>query len=220
MLYTLVLRRASAPPARALRTCLQASVHMSTSAQVNRELRREQNSAYNCLLSILDDSRFVCEIAALYPGLPVFANLRCGLWYVQQAQHTCYFKSTDGHCGQWSFSTTRLNLHVAKAAAAAGGVIIVDATRRGKTFPVRERRSCRNAWPLRTMRVGLACCSKIRVRCHAWPVCTLVGAAQPSRTAGCSVQDHTDLGSDNQQRPFPAATSCEWPGRGQQQRCT
>lgn len=112
---------------------------MNTSAHINRELRREQNSAYNCLLSILDDSRFVDEIAALYPGLPVFANLRCGLWYVQQAQHTCYFKSTDGHCGQWSFSTTRLNLHVAKAAAAAGGAIIVDATRRGKTFPVRVK---------------------------------------------------------------------------------
>ena len=45
---------------------------------------------------------------------------------------TCYFKSTDGHNNNWSFSTVRLNLHVAEAAAAAGGALLVDATRRGK----------------------------------------------------------------------------------------
>ena len=49
---------------------------------------------------------------------------------------TCYFKSTDGHAGNWSFSLIRLNLHVALQAAAAGGCFVVDATRRGKTFPV------------------------------------------------------------------------------------
>lgn len=47
-----------------------------------------------------------------------------------------YFKSTDGHNGNWSFSCTRLNLHVAEVAARQGGVIIVDATRKGKRFPV------------------------------------------------------------------------------------
>ena len=41
---------------------------------------------------------------------------------------------TQGHNGQWSFSTTRLNLHVAEAAARKGGVMIVDATRKGKRF--------------------------------------------------------------------------------------
>lgn len=91
---------------------------------------------------------------------------------------TCYFKSTDGHNNNWSFSTgqagwaswqvavrswaveqavkqagalplqslaaqptppptsrcsaVRLNLNVAHAAAAAGGCVIVDATKRGK----------------------------------------------------------------------------------------
>ena len=30
---------------------------------------------------------------------------------------TCYFKSTDGHCNNWSFSGTRLNVHVAETAA-------------------------------------------------------------------------------------------------------
>ena len=53
---------------------------------------------------------------------------------------TCYFKSTDGHAGNWSFSLIRLNLHVALHAAAAGGCFVVDATRRGKTFPVRRHR--------------------------------------------------------------------------------
>lgn len=71
----------------------------------------------------------------LYPGLPCLANLRCGLWYQRAFDGTCYFKSTDGHSGNWAFSATRLNLHVARAAATAGGALIVDATRRGKAFP-------------------------------------------------------------------------------------
>jgi tRNA A64-2'-O-ribosylphosphate transferase len=50
------------------------------------------------------------QVCALYPTLPVFANLRCGLWYAPHARDTCYFKSTDGHNGNWSFSCTRLNL--------------------------------------------------------------------------------------------------------------
>eukprot|EP00898_Chlorokybus_atmophyticus_P006029 jgi/Chlat1/6427/Chrsp45S05949 len=43
--------------------------------------------------------------------------------------------SVDGHTGNWSFSATRLNMHVVKLAAKAGGCIIVDATRKGKRFP-------------------------------------------------------------------------------------
>ncbi|GAX78930.1 hypothetical protein CEUSTIGMA_g6369.t1 [Chlamydomonas eustigma] len=52
----------------------------------------------------------------------------------ENAHKTCYFKSTDGHYGNWSFSTTRLNWHVAMTAAYQGGALIVDATRKGKTF--------------------------------------------------------------------------------------
>jgi tRNA A64-2'-O-ribosylphosphate transferase len=49
---------------------------------------------------------------------------------------TCYFKSTDGHCNNWSFSATRLNVHVAEAAATRGGCVVVDATRSStKRFP-------------------------------------------------------------------------------------
>ena len=52
---------------------------------------------------------------------------------------TCYFKSTDGHCNNWMFSLTRLNMHVAMLAARKGGVMIVDATRKGKVSGVREQ---------------------------------------------------------------------------------
>ncbi|CAN0474608.1 unnamed protein product, partial [Ectocarpus sp. 8 AP-2014] len=66
---------------------------------------------------------------------PVFANLRNGLWYGKDWDGTCYFKSTDGHSRRWAFSYTRLNIHLAAAAAAAGGCIVVDSTRAGKRFP-------------------------------------------------------------------------------------
>lgn len=36
---------------------------------------------------------------------------------------------------RWAFSYTRLNVHLAAAAAASGGCIIVDSTRAGKKFP-------------------------------------------------------------------------------------
>lgn len=104
--------------------------------QVIKELKREENSLYNCINSIVIDTAFVQQIAGIYPELPVFANLRCGRWYTPDPDGTCYFKSTDGHFGEWNFSTTRLNLHLALSASKKGGCIVVDATRRGKTFPV------------------------------------------------------------------------------------
>ncbi|GIM09360.1 hypothetical protein Vretimale_13187 [Volvox reticuliferus] len=103
--------------------------------KVTRQLKKEQSSLYNCVASVLSDAAFVSEVRALYPALPLLANLRCGLWYTRQADGTCYFKSTDGHNGNWSFSCTRLNWHVCELAAKQGGVIIVDATRKGKRFP-------------------------------------------------------------------------------------
>ena len=110
--------------------------------RVLRQLKKEDSSLFNCACSVSNDASFVEEVSKLYPHLPVVANLRCGLWYVRQGDPTCYFKSTDGHNGNWSFSTTRLNLHVAELAAAKGGCIIVDATRRGKTFPVFDLHTC------------------------------------------------------------------------------
>lgn len=78
-----------------------------------RTIKRRQNTLYNALRSIYDDSIFVGEISQLWPQLPLLANLRCGLWYSSKFHSTCYFKSTDGHTNNWSFNTSRLNLHVA-----------------------------------------------------------------------------------------------------------
>ena len=81
-----------------------------------RRIKRSDNSLYNSLRSIYEDSVFVSEIAALWPELPLVANLRCGLWYSSRFHSTCYFKSTDGHTNNWAFSTSRLNLHLARIA--------------------------------------------------------------------------------------------------------
>ena len=104
--------------------------------RVVKDLKRQENSLHNCLNSIISDTSFVYQISGLYPRLPLFANLRCGRWYTPEPNGTCYFKSTDGHFGEWSFSHTRLNWHIALAAAQNSGCVIVDATRRGKVFPV------------------------------------------------------------------------------------
>ncbi|XP_050219832.1 uncharacterized protein C3F10.06c [Mercurialis annua] len=100
-----------------------------------RSIKKRDNNLYNALKSISEDSIFVGEIAQLWPELPLLANLRCGLWYFPKFYGTCYFKSTDGHTNNWSFNTSRLNLHVAQLAGQKGGCIIVDSTRKGKRFP-------------------------------------------------------------------------------------
>ncbi|RZR95321.1 hypothetical protein BHM03_00024153 [Ensete ventricosum] len=84
--------------------------------RASRSIKRMDNSVYNALRSIYEDSTFVAEIAGLWPSLPLVANLRCGLWYAPRFEATCYFKSTDGHTNNWCFSTSRLNLHLAQLA--------------------------------------------------------------------------------------------------------
>ncbi|THU52410.1 hypothetical protein C4D60_Mb10t03700 [Musa balbisiana] len=103
--------------------------------RASRSIKRMDNSLYNALRSIYEDSTFVAEIAGLWPSLPLVANLRCGLWYAPRFEATCYFKSTDGHTNNWCFSTSRLNLHLARLAGQRGGCLIVDSTRKGKRFP-------------------------------------------------------------------------------------
>ncbi|MCD7464830.1 hypothetical protein HAX54_053482 [Datura stramonium] len=103
--------------------------------KASRTIKRSENTLYNALRSIYEDSIFVGEISLLWPELPLLANLRCGLWYSQKFHSTCYFKSTDGHTNNWSFNTSRLNLHVALLAGQKGGCMIVDSTRKGKRFP-------------------------------------------------------------------------------------
>jgi tRNA A64-2'-O-ribosylphosphate transferase len=118
--------------------------HQPSITSVLRAVKRAEHGILNCIASIVHDCEFVHDVATAFTPFPLLPNLRCGLWYAPAPAtagftDTCYFKSTDGHSGEWSFSTARLNLHVAQIAALHGGVCIVDATRRGKSFPVRRK---------------------------------------------------------------------------------
>lgn len=99
-------------------------------------LKRSALSITNRLSSITKDSEFVAEVAASY-GLPLVANERCGSWYipVELKESSVYFKSTDGHMGEWAFSLRRLNLQLLDVLSQRGGCVIVDSTRRGKSMP-------------------------------------------------------------------------------------
>ena len=65
---------------------------------------------------------------ALTYKLPCIANERCGSWYIppQLKAGSAYFKSTDGHHGQWGFSTRRLNLHILEVIGEKGGWVSYD----------------------------------------------------------------------------------------------
>lgn len=101
--------------------------------EVLKDLRREAHGVRGRFQSIIHDNRFVSQ----YAQLPLVANERCGLWYVQPSQlaDTAYFKSTDGHTGQWMFSLRRLNFHMLPLVAREGAVVLVDSTRKGKLMP-------------------------------------------------------------------------------------
>lgn len=101
-----------------------------------KQLHKSTLSIPNRLRSIQKDAEFVREVAAAYQ-LPVIANERCGSWYVPPdiKAGSAYFKSTDGHTGQWSFSLRRLNLQVLGIVGQSGGCVVVDSTRRGKVMP-------------------------------------------------------------------------------------
>ena len=123
-------------------------------------LKRSTLCTTNRLHSIHHDSLFVQDVASRY-NLPLIANERCGSWYIppEQKAGSAYFKSTDGHWGQWGFSTRRLNLQILNMIGKSGGFvksmcstnnncwlmgiradwcyrcIIIDSTRRGKSMP-------------------------------------------------------------------------------------
>ncbi|KAF2666179.1 initiator tRNA phosphoribosyl transferase, partial [Microthyrium microscopicum] len=99
-------------------------------------LKRSTLSIPNRLRSIISDAEFVCALSSSY-GLPLIANERCGSWYIPPDRKvgSAYFKSTDGHMGQWAFSLRRLNLDLLGILGDAKGGIIVDSTRRGKVMP-------------------------------------------------------------------------------------
>ena len=123
-------------------------------ARVLGDLRRSHLSIAHRLRSIRRDAAFVAAVAAQYPGFALVVNERCGSWYIPSTgsdaasmktlkNGSAYFKSTDGHTGQWSFSMRRLNLHLlplicapsGDASPKGGGCILVDSTRRGKRMP-------------------------------------------------------------------------------------
>ncbi|KAK8171478.1 tRNA '-O-ribosylphosphate transferase [Phyllosticta citrichinensis] len=99
-------------------------------------LKRSTLSTSNRLHSIALDAEFVCAVADAYRR-PLVANERCGSWYIPLERKTAsaYFKSTDGHMGEWSFSLRRLNVQVLEVAGKHDGCVIVDSTRRGKRMP-------------------------------------------------------------------------------------
>ncbi|EER37492.1 tRNA a64-2'-O-ribosylphosphate transferase [Histoplasma capsulatum H143] len=112
-----------------------SSAHQSIS-QVLSSLRKSALSITNRLRSIEEDSEFAEHVADHY-GLPLVANERCGSWYIptDRKAGSAYFKSTDGHEGQWDFSLRRLNLQLLDILRENGGCVIVDSTRRGKSMP-------------------------------------------------------------------------------------
>lgn len=103
---------------------------------VTKELRKDSLSIKNRLQSILYDAYFIDSTLDKF-HLPLIPNERCGLWYIapDKQRETSYFKSTDGHTGQWSFSLRRLNFHLLPLIGKSGGIAIIDSTRKGKLMP-------------------------------------------------------------------------------------
>lgn len=100
------------------------SAELATISQTLSSLRRSALSVPNRLHSIESDARFVQEVADHY-DLPPVANERCGSWYInpEVKAGSAYFKSTDGHTGQWNFSLRRLNLQILEIARDHGGLV-------------------------------------------------------------------------------------------------
>ncbi|KAG0023055.1 hypothetical protein BGZ80_010516 [Entomortierella chlamydospora] len=111
---------------------------ISSHGRSRDDMRRDAKNLMNRLKSIKADAAFVSEISDLLPQFPVFANERCGTWYVHPSKIQkpgVYFKSTDGHTGRWDFNLRRYNPHLITAIIENGGCIIVDSTRKGKRVP-------------------------------------------------------------------------------------
>ncbi|GME45970.1 Initiator tRNA phosphoribosyl transferase [Neofusicoccum parvum] len=85
-------------------------------------LKRSTLSISNRLRSIAEDAEFVCAVADAYER-PLVANERCGSWYIplERKAASAYFKSTDGHTGEWAFSLRRLNIQVLELIGANDG---------------------------------------------------------------------------------------------------
>ena len=120
---------------------LEYQTHLPNLYQSMKDLKKTTLSLQNRFRSIKQDAEFVTDAhEAFTPNgtkLPIIANERCGSWYVPPSRKhgSAYFKSTDGHYGQWGFSLRRLNLQLLSIIGKHQGSIIIDSTRRGKTMP-------------------------------------------------------------------------------------
>lgn len=105
--------------------------------QLQRRVQASTRQLTSHLLSIACDNTIVCEVRDFLSGsgLSMIANIRNGLWYDASFDGTCYFKSTDGHVRNWSFSSGRLNIETACRAFKEKGIVIVDSTKAGKRYP-------------------------------------------------------------------------------------
>jgi tRNA A64-2'-O-ribosylphosphate transferase len=84
-------------------------------------------SVHDRLRSIALDVGFVRSVADANPLLTVVPNLRCGEWYAPPelaGGRQAYFKSTDGHTGEWDFSLRRANMHLLPLIEQAGGCVL------------------------------------------------------------------------------------------------
>lgn len=101
-----------------------AELSLSNNAAMRR-IRKELKNPYRRLHSIDHDIKFVTGVLDALPGhLPAVANLRCGAWYLspeRAIRERAYFKSTDGHFGQWGFSLRRANLQLLRVIVQQGG---------------------------------------------------------------------------------------------------
>jgi hypothetical protein len=110
------------------------------------DIRRSDLSIPNRLRSVCEDAAFVADVAAALPDFPLVANERCGSWYVDPAtkKASAYFKSTDGHTGQWKFSLRRLNLHLLGLIGEHGGWVfsfLVQPSARNYASAIRNAQS-------------------------------------------------------------------------------
>jgi len=95
------------------------------------------NNIVKRLRSIDIDRMFVLRELDKIQDISIFANERCGNWYCYGIYNgTCYFKSTDGHRGKWSFNDRRINIDCVIEAFKKGGLAIIDSTgNRKKKIP-------------------------------------------------------------------------------------
>lgn len=99
-------------------------------------VKKAERDPWNRLNSILEDADWVASFCkSRAADLPIIPNLRCGLWYVSHASSGAYFKSTDGHTLDWTFSLKRYNLDLLNTIQEHDGCVLVDSTRRGKSMP-------------------------------------------------------------------------------------